>query len=353
MPMFRKKENLIGLDIGSHSIKMVQVAAVGGPARLLNVGMAQVAAEGVSEGRAGRAEAVGRAIQQLAAHLKIRDRMVASAMSGYEVMIKKIELPAMGDDELARRMQSELGQYIPYNIEEVDVDYQVLEGSRDRPTHMDVLLVAAKKESVRDHVELVRGGGLDVTVMDVDFFALSNAFEMTHGIGGDESIVLLDIGASKSIMNIVMRGVPIFSRGISIGGAQLTEGIMDHFQIGFDEAERVKMGESSLALSQDELQGIYVSTVRKWLGEFKRAIDFYYSNFPDHRISKIYLSGGSCRVAGLDQVFRENTNIDVEIFNPFIHLEYDTKVFDPEYVEYIGPQMAIALGLALRKTREK
>lgn len=351
--MFRKKENLIGLDIGSHSIKMVQVGMAGGPIRLLNVGLAQVAAEGASDGRVGRAEAVGKSIQQLVSHLKIKDRLVASSMSGYEVMIKKIELPTMGEDELGRRMQSELGQYIPYNIEEVDVDYQILDVAKDRPTHMDVLLVAAKKESVRDYINMIRGGGLDAMVMDVDFFALSNAFELTHGMGGDESIVLLDIGASKSIMNIVMRGVPIFSRGISMGGAQLTEGIMDHFQIGFDEAERVKMGESALALNQDELQTIYVSTVRKWLGEFKRAIDFYYSNFPDHRISKIYLSGGSCRVAGLDQVFHENTNIAVEIFNPFIHLEYDTKVFDPEYVEYIGPQMAIALGLALRKTKEK
>lgn len=351
--MFRKKENLIGLDIGSHSIKMVQVGGAGGPVRLLNVGLAQLAAEGTSDGRSSRVESVGRAIQQLAAHLKVREKLVASSMSGYEVMIKKIELPAMGEDELGRRMQSELGQYIPYNIEEVDVDYQILDVARDRPTHMDVLLVAAKKESVREHVNMVRAGGLDAMVMDVDFFALSNAFEMAHGVGGDESIVLLDIGASKSIMNIVIRGVPIFSRGISMGGSQITEAIMDHFQISFDEAERVKMGESTLALNQEELQNIYVGTVRKWLGEFKRAIDFYYSNFPDHRISKIYLSGGSCRVAGLDRVFQENTNIDVEVFNPFIHLEYDTKVFDPEYVEYIGPQMAIALGLALRKTREK
>jgi type IV pilus assembly protein PilM len=351
--MFRKKENLIGLDIGSHSIKMVQVGVTGGPVRLLNVGLAQVGSEGSSDARVGRAEAVGKAIQQLVAHLKVRERLVASSMSGYEVMIKKIELPAMGEDELSRRMQSELGQYIPYNIEEVDVDYQILEMAKDRPTHMEVLLVAAKKESVREYINMIRSGGLDAMVMDVDFFALSNAFEVTHGMGGAESIVLLDIGASKSIMNIVMRGVPIFSRGISMGGAQITESIMDHFQIGFEEAERVKMGESSLALNQDELQNIYVSTIRKWLGEFKRAIDFYYSNFPDHRISKIYLSGGSCRVAGLDRVFHENTNIDVEIFNPFIHLEYDTKVFDPEYVEYIGPQMAIALGLALRKTKEK
>ncbi len=350
--MFRKKENLIGLDIGSHSIKMVQVAG-GGPVRLLNVGLAQLVPERSTDGRSARAEAVGRTIQQLTAHLKIREKLVASSMSGYEVMIKKIELPTMGEEELGRRMQTELGQYIPYNIEEVDVDYQILDVSKDRPTHMDVLLVAAKKESVREHVSMVRAGGLDAVVMDVDFFALSNAFEMVHGVGGDESIVLLDIGASKSIMNIVIRGVPIFSRGIAMGGAQITEAIMDHFQIGFDEAERVKMGESTLALNQEELQNIYVATVRKWLGEFKRAIDFYYSNFPDHRISKIYLSGGSCRVAGLDRVFQENTNIDVEVFNPFTQLEYDTKVFDPEYVEYIGPQMAIALGLALRKTREK
>ncbi len=347
--MFGKKDSLLGLDIGSHSIKLVQLNTASSPPKLMNIGLSQMSGEAFVEGRVNRSELIAKSIQQLASHLKIKDKYAASSISGYEVMIKKIDMPSMTEDELGNRMQVELGQYIPYNIDEVDVDYQILDLSKDRPNYMEVLLVAAKKESVSEYANMVRGGGLEPVVIDVDFFALSNAFEAAYGINNDESIALLDIGANKAIMNIVLRGVPIFTRGISIGGAQITDRIRDHFDLSHEEAERVKLGESSLKLNATELEEIFVSTVRKWLAEFKRAVDFYYSNFPDHRIAKVYLSGGSCRIAGLDQAFRDHMNLEVEIFNPLRQVEYDDKVFDPDYIDYVGPQTAIAFGLALRK----
>ena len=351
--MFGRRENLVGLDIGSHTVKVVQVSTASTPMSLLNVGLASVPPEAFVEGRVSKAELVARSVQQLVSHLKIKDKSVASSISGYEVMIKKIEMPTMSEDELTNRMQIELGQYIPYNIEEVDVDYQILDVAKDRPNFMDVLLVAAKKESVADHVGLIKMAGLDPVIIDVDYFALGNAFEATYGLKDNETVALLDIGASKAIMSILSRGVPIFTRGISMGGYQITDRIRDRFKLSQEEAEQAKLSDGSTELPKKELEEIVVSAVLKWVRELRRAIDFYYSNFPDNRIDKVFLSGGSCRIAGLDRVFRNDLDIEVEIFNPLARMEYDTKAFDPDYISYIGPQMAVALGLALRKAGEK
>ncbi|MGV8073994.1 MAG: type IV pilus assembly protein PilM [Syntrophobacteraceae bacterium] len=349
--MFRKKENIVGLDVGSHCIKMVQVNTAATPVRILNFGLISVPAEAFVEGRVNKSEAIAGSIQQLASNLKLKDRSVVTSVSGYEVMIKKIELPSMTEEDLRNRMQAELGQYIPYNIEEVDVDYQILDIVADRPNFMNVMLVAAKKESIGDYVNLVRLAGLDPVVVDVDYFALSNAYEASYGLKGDENIVLLDIGANKAVMNIISRGIPIFTRGLSIGGSQITDRIREHFKISQDEAERAKLGGGLVQLPIDELEAIFVACVKKWVSEIRRAIDFFYSNFPESKIERIMLSGGSAGIAGLGQVFEEHLETRVEIFNPFLHLDYDTKVVDPDYLSLVGPQMAIAFGLALRRTR--
>jgi type IV pilus assembly protein PilM len=350
--MFGKKENLIGLDIGSHTAKAVQLEANNAGLKLLTCGIIPVPREAFAEGRVSKSELVAKSIQQLSAHLKLKDKFVAAAISGYEVMIKKIELPMMTEDELHNRMRMELGQYIPYNVEEVDVDYQIMDVAKDRPSNMEVLLVASKKESISDHVNLIRLAGFEPAVVDVDFFALSNAYEATYGLG-DDSVALVDIGANKAIMNIVARGIPVFTRGISIGGTQITDRIRDRFKVSEDDAERIKMNQIPSGISAKEVGDIFVSAVRNWVSEFKRAVDFYYSNFPDKQIKQVYLSGGSCRIPGLDKVFEETINAKVGIFNPLSRLEYDSKAFDSAYIDYVGPQMAISLGLALRKTKEK
>jgi len=349
--LFSRSESLIGLDVGSHSVKFVQANTSNGT-RLMNMGIAPIPRDAFAEGRLVNAELVAEAIRTLAHHLKIKGRGVAVCISGYDVMIKKIELPTMTEDELAARMHSELGQYIPYNIDEVDVDYQVIDVSRDRPNFMDVLLVAAKKESVTDFNNLLKLSGLDPFVVDVDFFALSNSFEATYGFG-DERVALLDIGANKSVMNIVCKGLPIFTRSISIGGNQLTDTIKDFFNVSFDEAESVKLGDSVEKYPARDLEEIFVSTVTGWVTECRRAIDFYYHNYPEEKFGTLYLSGGSSRIPGLDRVLREHLEIPVEIFNPISRMQYDVKQFDPAYVDYVGPQMAISLGLALRKSKEK
>jgi len=351
LSLFPKSENLIGLDVGSHSVKLMQANSVN-VTRLMSMGIAPLPRDAFSEGRLAKPQVVADAIRMLANHLKIKGKGVAVCISGYDVMIKKIELPTMTEDELAERMHSELGQYIPYNIDEVDVDYQIIDVAKDRPNFMDVLLVAAKKESVTDFNNLLKLSGFDPFVVDVDFFALSNSFEATYGFG-DERIALLDIGANKTVMNIAHKGLPIFTRSISIGGNQLTDAIKDFFNISYEEAESVKLGESMEKYPVRELENIFVSTVSGWVTECRRAIDFYFHNYPEEKVAAIYLCGGSSRIPGLDKVLREHLEVPVEVFNPISRIQYDVKQFDSAYVDYIGPQMAISLGLALRKTKEK
>ena len=242
LSLFSKVENLVGLDIGSHSVKIMQANIANVTPRLISMGVAPLPRDAFVEGRVAKPELVAEAIRVLASHLGIKQRTVAISISGYDVMFKKIPLPTMTESELDERMHSELGQYIPYNIDEVDVDYKVIDVSKDRPNSMDVLIVAAKKESVSDFTNLLKLCGFDPFVVDVDFFALSNSFEASYGFG-DDRVALLDIGANKSVMNIGHKGVPIFTRSISIGGNQITDNIKDAFNISFEEAESVKLGE--------------------------------------------------------------------------------------------------------------
>jgi type IV pilus assembly protein PilM len=350
--VFKKKNNLIGLDIGSHSVKIVQVRSHDTGLALLNFGLAALRTDMFSEGRATKPEAVASAVQGLLHHLAVKEKAVAASVSGHEVISKKVEVPVMTEEELENRMQFELGHYIPYSINEVDVDYQILDTARDRSSYMEVLLVAAKKETVNEHVGLIKLCDLQTMVIDVDYFALSNAFEATYGFG-EKNIVLIDIGASKAIMNIVCRGYPLFTRAISIGGRQITEKIEDHFGVSADDAEHIKLGGVPSKGSSGELEEIFVAIVGNWVSECRKAINLFHTNFPDNKINEIYLSGGSCRIPGLDKVFEENLGAAVALFNPLARLEYDPQRFDQGYIDDIGPQMAISLGLALRRTREK
>lgn len=352
--MFGKNENLIGLDIGSHSIKMVQIRETKTRPKLVRFGLAAVPEAAFRDETVTKRQLIAGCIQRLATQLQIKEKVVAPSISGYEVMIKKIELPMMTEQELNDWMHMELSQYIPYNIGDVEVDYQIMDIAKDRPNYMDVLLVAVKKESVHDCIELVQMGGLQPRVIDVDFFALSNAYEATYGLsGGDNSLLILDIGATKATMNIVRRGLPLFTRDIPIGGRQINDRISAECGVAYEEAELIKLRGMSDKISTDNLQQIFIAVIGNWVNELKRTVDFYYRNYPDNRVEKILLCGGSCRIAGLDKVFGESMGLEVGIFNPLARLDYDSKAMDPAYINYMGPQMAISLGLALRKTVEK
>ncbi|MGV1100461.1 type IV pilus biogenesis protein PilM [Thiovibrio sp. JS02] len=346
LPFLNKQKLSLGLDIGSHAVKICELAEAGGNYKLLALGSARIPAESLEDGALQDPEAVGKVISSLVTNLKIKNKKVAISISGYSVIVKKINLAVMTEEELEKHIHSEAEQYIPFDIDDVYLDFQDLKTNTEGDDRTDVMLVAAKKEVVDGYLNMLRNAGLQPVVVDVDAFALENAFEANFGL--EENVALVDIGASKMNINIISQGTSILARDVVLGSRQLTEQIQNHFGLSFEEAEALKIGESIDPEKQEEIEGLFVNTCTQWVTEVKRAIDFFYSNHPDEKISKIVLSGGGARIKGLNDFFAKETDIPVEIFNPFKKAHFDAKTIDPAYLERIAPEMTLAAGLATR-----
>ncbi len=346
LPFLKKQKLALGLDIGSHAVKICELAEAGSGYKLVALGSARIPAEALEDGALQNPEAVGRVISNLISNLKIKHKKVAISISGYSVIVKKINLSVMTDEELEKHIHSEAEQYIPFDIEEVYLDFQDLKTNTEGEDRTDVMLVAAKREVVDGYLAMLRNVGLQPVVVDVDAFALENAFEANYGI--EDNVVLVDIGASKMNINIISQGASILARDVVLGSRQLTEQIQNHFDLAFDEAEALKTGETLDREKQGEIEGLFINNCNQWMTEVKRAIDFYYSNHPDEKISKIILSGGGAKIKGLNDFFAKETDIPVEIFNPFRKASVDTSTIDPAYLEQIAPEMTLAAGLATR-----
>ena len=351
--MFGKKLSLIGLDIGSYAVKIVHLQESKGTYRLKDLGMSQLPPGVIVEGAIKDPDAVQTAIKKLVGNLKIKTKGVATSVAGWSVIIKKVDLPQMSEDELAENIKLEAEQYIPFNVEDVNIDFQILGSSAEKADRMEVMLVAAKKEVIDDYANLIKNSGLSPQVVDVDFFALENAFEVNYDATESGGVALVDIGAAKLNINVLKNGVSMFNRDASIGGFQITEDIQQRFGLEYEEAEKVKLGMSSQKVPLQDLEAIFVSAATGWSTEVKRAIDFFYATYPEETIGQILLSGGSSRLPGLDSLFNKDSNIPVAYFNPLSRIGFETKAFDQQYLDYIAPQVAVAVGLALRQVGDK
>ncbi|MDH5525579.1 MAG: pilus assembly protein PilM, partial [Desulfobulbaceae bacterium] len=332
--------------IGSHAIKLCEFTEEGRGYRLRSLGSALLPPDSLEDGALQDPEAVGKAISALISNLKIKNKKVAISISGYSVIVKKINLSVMTEDELEKHIHSEAEQYIPFDIDDVYLDFQDLKTNTEDEDRTDVMLVAAKKDVVDGYLTMLGSIGLQPVVVDVDAFALENAFEASFGTS--DNVALVDIGASKMNINIISKGTSILARDVVLGSRQLTEQIQNHFDLTFEDAEALKIGRLPAEDKKDELQGLYETTCTQWTTEVRRAIDFYYSNYPDETISKIVLSGGGAKIKGLTDFFKKELEITVEIFNPFKKIAFDQNAISTEYLNTIAPEMTLAAGLATR-----
>ncbi|KPJ99136.1 MAG: pilus assembly protein PilM [Desulfobacterales bacterium SG8_35] len=342
----KKEQFPIGLDIGSHAIKICQVAKSGEDFKLVTLGTAKLPEGAVEDGILQEPEEVAGIITTLLKNLKLKEKRVAISISGYSVIVKKINLSVMDEKDLDEYIQAEVGQYIPFDIEDVYLDYQDLHTNTEEYDRTDVMLVAAKKEVVDGYLSMPQSAGLKVVIVDIGGFALENIYDANYSL--DENVALVDIGATKMSINIVSQGISVLARDVVVGSRQLTDQIQNRFSVTTDEAEGLKMGYEPVEEKQKDLDEIFGNTCAQWALELKKAIDLYYTNNPDTALNKIILSGGGSKVQGLDQFFAEEIGLEVETLNPFKKIESDTKNIDQEYLQYIGPEMAIALGLAIR-----
>ncbi len=345
--MARKEKLLIGLDIGSHAVKVCQLNKIGDVYNLVAVGSWALPPGAVEDGVLLEPDQVSKAITSLFKNLKIKGKKVGISISGYSVIVKKVNLEVMDEEELAEHIMAEAEQYIPFDIEDVYLDFQDLKTNQEEFDRTDVMLVAAKKEVVDAYLDMLQLLKLQPVLVDVDGFALENIYEKTRSLEG--RIALVDIGAEKMNINIISDGSSVLARDIVVGSRQLTDQLVNHFDIEFEEAEKLKLGVIPAGDKSDDIEEIFSSICTQWVLEIKKTIDLYLANNPAKPLEKLVLSGGGSKVAGLPEFISKETGLEVELFNPFTSMKLNPKKIDRNYIKTVGPEMAIAAGIAIRR----
>ena len=257
----------------------------------------------------------------------------------------------MTDEELSESIKWEAEQYIPFSIDDVNVDFQKL-GAGAAEGQADVLLVAVKKDKINDYVNLVKEAGLEPVVMDVDAFALANMYELNYDVEAGVT-ALLNIGASVMNINILKDGISIFTRDITVGGNRYTEALQRDFGLTYEDAEKVKRGEEVEGADKEQIAGVMSSVTDDIVSETQRSFEFFRSTTGSERVSRVLVSGGCARIGNFTAVLSERLEIPVEVSNPFKNIKVDPKRFDSALISDSAPLCAVAVGLAIRRPGDR
>ncbi len=336
-------KTVVGLDIGSSMIKAVELKRARGEIQVAHLGMEPLASDIVVDSMIVDSGSVSSAISKLFNENQIKGKSVATSVSGHSVIVKRIPMQSMGDADLAESIHAEASQHIPFDIGDVNIDYQVLteEGG---PT-MDVLLVAVKKDKILNYTNVLSLAGKSAAVVDIDAFALQNCYEYNYQPAPTATVALLNLGASVMNINIVKGNSPLFTRDVSVGGNQYTDGLQKELDLSFDDAEALKLGRKVGTVSEDSKLPILQQVTEIIVLEIQKTFDFFRATAAGEHIERIYLAGGSCRVPGLLEALRQEFSLPVEVINPFQRIGYGGG--SPLVEENVG-QLAVAVGLALR-----
>ncbi|MDI7258743.1 MAG: type IV pilus assembly protein PilM [Thermodesulfobacteriota bacterium] len=348
-----KKKGLVGLDIGSSSIKLVELAEGKHAYKLQNLGIAPLPPEAIVDGALMDSVTIIDTIQELISSTKSKTKDVVTSVSGHSVIVKRITLPFMSESELEESIQWEAERYIPFDINDVNIDFQILGSSIENPEVMDVVLVAAKKDIINDYVSVIIESGLNPVMIDVDSFALENMLSVNYEIDKEETVAVANVGASVTNINILKKNVTAFTRDIFKGGNQITEEIQRQLHIDYEEAEKIKVGSKIDAASQPVIQDVLRTASESLAAEIGNSIDFFQSTTTYEKIGKLYLSGGGSKIKDFDIILQQQIGLPVEIVNPFKKIEFSEKNFDLEYLREIGPMTAVGVGLATRKVGDR
>ena len=354
LPSFGKA-SLVGLDIGSNSVKVVEISQKSRDKgfELRSLGQAPLASESIVQGAFLNSSSIVDAIREAIENGRIKSKDVAASVSGHSVIVKRVNLPHMTREELEGQIQWEAEQYIPFDVNEVNLDCEIL-ASNEEEGHMDVLLVAAKKDLIDDYVQVITEAGLNPVAIDVAGFAVQNAYEVNYDPDPDAVIGLVNIGAQVVNINVLRNGIPAFTRDIMTGGALYTEEIQKALSVTYEEAERIKMGGTPGEDGQvqdvipQEVEQAMRSVSESVIGEIARSLDFFAATSTDARISKVLLSGGGSKISGFAAAFKQRTGLDTDLMNPLAHM-LPSKGFDAEYLAAMGPLLAVGIGLATRR----
>lgn len=351
--LFRGKKEIVGIDIGSSSVKLVQLREVKGVYHLANVGIGLLPPEAIVDNAVMDSTAVIEVIRGLVESHKIKTKSVATSISGHSVIIRKIQLPIMTEEEMESSIQWEAEQYIPFDISEVNLDFQIIGPDSKDPSQMNVVLVAAKKDFVNDHVAVFRECGLNPVVMDVDCFAMENAFEANYATAPDEIVGLINLGASAINVNVVKDGASVFTRDIQVGGNMYNEEIQKRLGLHSEDAEKAKLGIEVEDVDPRSVQEVLLDATENLAQEVQRSLDFFSATSGDEKVQKLFITGGVSKTPQVRTALGQRLGLPVEMLDPFREIVADEKKFDPEYIQAMAPMLSVATGLAMRRLGDK
>jgi len=344
---------LIGLDISSSSVKMLEISAhekIKGGYLVERYAIEPLPRDAVVDGKIVNMEGVADAISKAWKRMGATTRFVALALPSAAVITKKIILPAnLREQEMEIQVESEANQYIPFALEEVNLDFQVIGPAPSSPDEVEVMLAASRKEMVEDRVACAEGAGLKPLVMDVESYAAQTAFELVKRQlpdgGQDKVIALIDMGAN--VMNVAMmrNDQAVYNREQAFGGHQLTQDIMRAYGMSQEEAESAKRSNSLPDNYASEILAPFMENLGQ---EVSRAMQFFFSATPYTQVDHIVLCGGSAVIAGVSEAVFGHTQVECMVANPFASMEVSAKVRAKSLLSD-APALMVACGLALRR----
>ncbi|MBL7715012.1 MAG: type IV pilus assembly protein PilM [Bdellovibrionales bacterium] len=336
--------SVIGLSVGSSSVKVVELIKKGKSFHLHHFGLAQLPEDAVINREIINPVAVIEAIKSLVAQIQIASRPVCTSISGNAVFIKRLTVEAPNQRELKEAVYWEAEQYLPFDPSEVVLDFHQI-GKRDKT--FDVLLVGAKRSAVESYVGCIEDAGLKAKQVDVDFFAMQDSFELNYPQNPAEAVCLVDVGASSTKISIVQEGVPVFTKDSPMGGAALTAEIQKQLNLNFTDAETLKTGAAAGGVPQ-EVSDLMAASAEQIAGEIKQTLEVYHATGTGAPVAYVLVSGGGSKVPQFAKIVEDGCGLPTQVANPFNAISYDSGVFTQEYLAQIAPLAAVPVGLALR-----
>jgi type IV pilus assembly protein PilM len=351
--MFGLHKDVVGIDVGASSVKLVQLQESKNGYQLKSLDRELLPPEAVVDDSIMDSSVVVGAIRDLIERNHIKSKDVAISVSGHSIIIRKISLALMTEDELDRSIQWEAEQYIPFEISEVFLDYHILGSDPNDQGQMEVILVAAKKDFVNEHVSVFIESGLTPMVVDIDCFAIENIYCSVYDDDSFNIVALIDMGSSGIQVNVLKDAVSVFTRDIQLGGGSYNEELQKQFGLDSLAAEQMKLGGTISSVDTEQVRSVMGHVTDSLVQEIRRSIDFFSATFADERVQKVYLTGGVSLTEGIVESLTDGLGLPVEILDPFSRMQVSEKDFDLEYVKTVAPFFSVAAGLATRKVGDK
>jgi type IV pilus assembly protein PilM len=350
MSWFNRKQNaVLSIDISTAAVKLLELSRVGTRYRVESFSVAPLPQDAVVDKNIANVNVIADAIKVALKRSDSKLKQATVAVSGSAIMSKIITMPgSLTDDEMEEQILVEADQYVPYSLNEVNFDFEVQHVNENNPEMVDVLLVASRKENVDDRVEALLKAGLKTRIVDVEAFAMENAFSLLSDqftdSTGAKTVAIADIGATMTTLNVLHDGRVVYTREQGFGGKQLTEEIQRRYGLSYEEA--------GLSKRRGGLPDNYMTDVldpfkRAMIQQIQRSLQFFVSSNANRGIDSIVLAGGCASIAGIDKLVEKSIGVPVSIANPFINMFISNKI-RPQVLSNDAPTMMIACGLALR-----